>query len=562
MAPPTYMGLSGRPLSLAVSAICTTGFLLFGYDQGVMSGILTAPAFNDVFEATRDNSTIQGVVTAVYDLGCLFGAMFILSVGDQLGRRRAIVAGGIIMIIGTTIQVTAYPGHTPLAQFIVGRIITGVGNGINTSTIPTYQAECSKTTNRGLLICIQGGTIAFGTLIAYWLDYGSSFGPADLVWRFPIAFQIIFGIIVSTAMIWLPESPRWLLTHERYEEANNVIAAIRGYEVDSQETSVERGIILDSIRASGVFGGKSTPFKALFTNGKTQHFRRMLLGASSQFMQQVGGCNAVIYFFPILCETFITPGDHNMALLLGGVNAIVYAIFVRNCPLASLPIRRFRATVSWFLIERVGRRKLFLWGTVGQFLSMVLAFGALIPGTQSAAIGTCVALFTYIASFGATWLPLPWLYPAEINPIMTRAKANAVSTCTNWLFNFFIVLITPVLVTNIGWGTFLFFAVLNATFLPTIYFFYPETARRSLEEIDIIFAKGNVEKISYIKAAKELPFLTDEEVEQEALKYGLLDTAARGAINGAIHNRQKDPIEADGKKSDEDSGSKEEKEEV
>lgn len=518
------MGLSGRHLSLAVSAICTTGFLLFGYDQGVMSGILTSPAFIDVFEETRNNSTLQGVVTSVYDLGCLVGALFILVVGDQLGRRRAIIAGGITMIIGTIIQITAYPGHAPLAQFIIGRVITGVGNGMNTSTIPTYQAECSKTSNRGLLICIQGGTIAFGTLIAYWIDYGASYGPADLVWRFPIAFQIVFGITVSTAMIWLPESPRWLLTHERYEDATNVIAAIRGYEVDSQETASECGIILDSIKASGVFGGKSTPYKALFTNGKTQHFRRMLLGASSQFMQQVGGCNAVIYFFPILCETFITPGDHNMALLLGGVNAIVYAIF---------------ATVSWFLIERVGRRKLFLWGTVGQGLSMVLAFAALIPQTQSAAIGTCVALFTYIASFGATWLPLPWLYPAEINSIVVRAKANAVSTSTNWTFNFFIVLITPVLVSNIGWGTFLFFAILNATFLPIIYFFYPETAQRSLEEIDIIFAKGNVEKISYVKAAKELPLLTDEEVEQEALRYGLIDTAARGAAKATMHAGEK-----------------------
>ncbi|KAI1191663.1 general substrate transporter [Nemania serpens] len=538
MAPPTYLGLSGRPLSLAVSAICTTGFLLFGYDQGVMSGILTSTAFSDVFEETRGNSTIQGVVTSIYDLGCLVGAIFILIVGDQLGRRRAIIAGGFTMIIGTIIQVTAQPGHAPLAQFIIGRIITGVGNGMNTSTIPTYQAECSKTSNRGLLICIQGGTIAFGTLIAYWIDYGASYGPADLVWRFPIAFQIVFGIIVSTAMIWLPESPRWLLTHERYEDANNVIAAIRGYDVDSQETSFERGIILDSIKASGVFGGKSTPFKVLFTNGKTQHFRRMLLGASSQFMQQVGGCNAVIYFFPILCEKFITPGDHNMALLLGGVNAI--------------------ATVSWFLIERVGRRKLFLWGTVGQGLSMVLAFAALIPQTQSAAIGTCVALFTYIASFGATWLPLPWLYPAEINSIVPRAKANAVSTCTNWLFNFFIVLITPVLVSNIGWGTFLFFAILNATFLPIIYFFYPETARRSLEEIDIIFAKGNVEKISYVQAAKELPLLTDEEVEHEALRYGLIDTAARGAAKAAMHNGEKAETE-DGsiKKSDEETESKE-----
>ncbi|KAI0389521.1 sugar porter family MFS transporter [Xylariaceae sp. FL0594] len=539
MAPPSFMGLSGRPLSLAVSAVCTTGFLLFGYDQGVMSGIITAPAFADVIEETRDNSTIQGLVTAIYEIGCLMGAMFILMVGDQLGRRRAIIAGGLIMIVGAVIQCTPYKGKSSLAHFIIGRIVTGVGNGINTSTIPTYQAECSKTSNRGLLICIQGGIIAFGTLIAYWIDYGTSYGPPDLVWRFPIAFQVVFGIIISTAMIWLPESPRWLLTHERYEDADRVIAAIRGYEVDGHETAVERDVILDSIRASGVFGGKSTPYKALLTNGKTQHFRRMLIGASSQLMQQVGGCNAVIYFFPILCETFITPGDHNKALLLGGVNTIVTSLPTKESPSQS----QLSATVSWFLIERVGRRKLFLWGTVGQGLSMVLAFASLIPHTQSAAIGACVALFTYIASFGATWLPLPWLYPAEINPIMTRAKANAVSTCTNWLFNFFVVLITPVLVSHIGWGTFLFFAVLNATFIPIIYFFYPETARRSLEEIDIIFAKGNVENMSYVRAAHSLPLLSAEEVEQEALRYGLIDTAARagkrvegsnGSANGDV----------------------------
>lgn len=202
--------------------------------------------------------------------------------------------GALIMIIGVIIQVTSQAGATPLAQFIVGRVVTGVGNGINTATIPTYQAECSKTTNRGLLICIEGGVIAFGTLIAYWIDYGASFGTPDLTWRFPIAFQIVFGLIVLT-MFFLPESPRWLLTHERYEDAEKVIAALRGYELDSSETAWERDIILDSIRASGVAGSKSTPYRALFTNGKTQHFRRMMLGASSQLMQQVGGCNAGQY---------------------------------------------------------------------------------------------------------------------------------------------------------------------------------------------------------------------------------------------------------------------------
>lgn len=132
-------------------------------------------------------------------------------------------------------------------------------------------------------------------MIAYWIDYGASFGSDDLVWRFPIAFQIIFGFVVSICMCFLPESPRWLLTHERYEDAEKVIAGLRGYELDSEETQLERDIILDSIRASGFSGQKSTPIKALFTGGKTQHCRRMLLGASSQFMQQVGGCNAVIY---------------------------------------------------------------------------------------------------------------------------------------------------------------------------------------------------------------------------------------------------------------------------
>ena len=84
------------------------------------------------------------------------------------------IMGASIMILGVIIQVTSERNSTPLAQFIIGRTITGVGNGINTSTIPTYQAECSRTTNRGLLICIEGGVIAFGTLVAYWIDYGAS----------------------------------------------------------------------------------------------------------------------------------------------------------------------------------------------------------------------------------------------------------------------------------------------------------------------------------------------------------------------------------------------------
>ncbi|KAH9880818.1 hypothetical protein IAQ61_001112 [Plenodomus lingam] len=504
---PTYWGQSGRMLQVLVTIVATTDFLLFGYDQGVMSGIISADAFTTAFPEVKDDSTYEGFVVSIYAVGCFLGACFIFIAGDKLGRRRSIFLGATVMIIGVILQIAIKPvGSGATAQFIIGRCITGIGNGINTSTIPTYQAECCKAKNRGKVICIEGSMVAIGTLIAYWIDYGCLYGPDDFSWRFPIAFQVVFAIIVIGMMISLPESPRWLLTHHREEEAATVLAGLNGLPRDDPEVLIQMGVIRDAVSASG--GGGKVPSKALLTNGKTQHFRRAILGASSQMMQQLSGCNAVIYYFPILCQDVLGT-DHNLALLLGGVNMIVYAIF---------------ATTSWFLIERVGRRKLFIVGTIGQCLSMVLTFACLIPDTEQAAKGAAVGLFTYIAFFGATWLPLPWLYPAEVNPLKTRQKANAFSTINNWLWNFFIVMITPVLITGIGWGTYLLFAALNACFIPIIYFFYPETSGRSLEEIDLIFAKGYIEKMSYVHAAKQLPAMNEADIARAVREYNLADS--------------------------------------
>jgi MFS family permease len=131
---PHFMGLHGKKLALAVSVIATTDFLLFGYDQGVMSGIISAEPFMDYFPQTR-NTTWQGFVTSIYNIGCFFGALFILFFGDAIGRRRAMIMGASTMIVGVLIQITAMKGHAATAQFLVGRWITGVGNGINTVSI-------------------------------------------------------------------------------------------------------------------------------------------------------------------------------------------------------------------------------------------------------------------------------------------------------------------------------------------------------------------------------------------------------------------------------------------
>ncbi|KAL4918822.1 general substrate transporter [Aspergillus aurantiobrunneus] len=503
--PPTYAGLSGRKLSLSLSTVATMGFLLFGYDQGVMSGIISDPAFNDMFRATKGDDVMQATVTAVYEVGCLFGAIWALFFGERMGRRWMVISGAAVMIVGVIIQVTAWKGQIQLLQFIFGRVITGIGNGMNTSTIPTYQAECSKTSNRGLLICIEGGVIAIGTMIAYWIDYGAHFGPQDLVWRFPITFQIVFGIFIIVGMIYLPESPRYLIAHGKVEDGERVLAALRGGEVEDRETQIQKHLVLESIKASGA--GQRTRFRDLFTGGPPQHFRRMIVGSSSQFFQQISGCNAVIYYLPVLLEQSIGQ-SHNFALLIGGINMICYAIF---------------ATFSWFFVEKIGRRKLFLAGSFGQCAAMVIVFGCLIPDDPQPAKGAVFGFFMYMCFFGATWLPLPWLYPAELSPIKTRAKANAISTCSNWLFNFTVVMITPVMVARIRWGTYLFFAAWNGLFIPVIWFFYPETAGRSLEEIDLIFAKGHIEKMNYVRAARELPKLSEEEIEQKAAELGVAD---------------------------------------
>lgn len=246
---PSFAGLSGKRLSLTVSTIATMGFLLFGYDQGVMSGIISAEPFDNVFRAAKGDSTMQALITAVYELGCLFGAMFALFTGDWMGRRWMIIWGAVVMIVGVVIQVTSIVGQLPLLQFMFGRVITGIGNGMNTSTIPTYQAECSRTSNRGLLICIEGGIIAIGTMIAYWIDFGAAYGPPDLSWRFPIAFQVVFGVIIIVGMYLLPDSPRYLISRGKVEEGEYVLAALAGKEIHDPETQLQKKQVIESIEA-------------------------------------------------------------------------------------------------------------------------------------------------------------------------------------------------------------------------------------------------------------------------------------------------------------------------
>ena len=146
-------------------------------------------------KATRASN--QGISVASYNLGCFLGAVITIWIGNPLGRRRMIMLGTAIMVVGAILQASA----TTLPHFIVGRIITGIGNGGNTSTVPTWQSETSRSHKRGKLVMIEGALITCGIMISYWIDLGFSFLDGSIAWRFPLAFQLVFCIFIL-ALIW------------------------------------------------------------------------------------------------------------------------------------------------------------------------------------------------------------------------------------------------------------------------------------------------------------------------------------------------------------------------
>lgn len=505
-------GLKGRALRLAVTLTAVIGFSLFGYNQGMMAGIITGTEFNYEFPATDMSkgekhhvTVIQGAVTSCYELGCFFGALFALFRGEHVGRKPLIVTGSIIIIIGVLISVTTFKEHWGLGQFVIGRVITGIGNGLNTATIPIWQSEMSRAENRGRLVTFEGSVVAVGTLIAYWLDFGLSYVNSSIQWRFPVAFQIFFALILLTGITNLPESPRWLVSKNRKEEAMQVLSKLNDVAIDSDEVYAEITVVQDAVQR---FSKSQVGFKDLFSGGRTQHFQRMAIGASTQFFQQFTGCNAAIYYSTVLFETTIFHGQRRLSLILGGVFATVYA-------LSTIP--------AFFLIDSFGRRNLFLVGALGQGISFTISFACLINPTTENAKGAAVGIFLFIAFFGFTILPLPWIYPPEINPMRTRTVATAVSTCTNWITNFGVVMFTPIFMDTSAWGAYLFFAVMNYLFVPIIFFFYPETAGRSLEEIDIIFAKAHADGRQPWRVAATLPKLSYKEIEEQGTQLGLYD---------------------------------------
>ncbi|KAB8205809.1 general substrate transporter [Aspergillus parasiticus] len=473
-----YFGLKGGWLTFWITVACATDMSLFGYDQGLFSGVVVTENFLVVHDLVGTSKTkTLSTVTAIYDVGCFFGALMAFGVGERLGRKKSILLGTTLMAIGTLLKCTSYS----LPQIFVGRVILGFGNGINTSTAPIWQTETSSPKWRGKLVFLEMVMNILGFCMVNWINYGLSFAGGAVAWRFPIAFQFMFIFVLFATVPWLPESPRWLMQRGYEKEAIEILSCIEDKPIDdpyvvAQKNEIEYTIYYErenAIRWRDILLRRKTDS----TDSKS--LRRLILGAGTQFMQQFEGINIMSYYLPTVLMKFVGLSE-SMARLLTAVNSVTYLI----CTCCAVG-----------LIERMGRRGLMMLSTAGQFfafliITILLRYAEANAGTvegQKFGSASIVFFFLFYIFFGLGMLEIPWLYPTELNSLQMRNKGAAVATATNWITNFVIVEITPIGIDSIGWKFWIVWTVFNAAFLPVIYFFYPETANRTLEDIDAYY---------------------------------------------------------------------------
>lgn len=456
-------GLTGRPLIYFTSIFVSLGVFLFGYDQGVMSGIITGPHFNEYFN--QPSKAQIGTMVAILEIGAFCSSLIVGRVGDIIGRRKTILYGSIIFFVGGALQTIA----SSMFMMMAGRIVAGFGVGMLSTIVPVYQSEISPPHNRGKLACIEFSGNIIGYTSSVWVDYFCSFINNNMAWRIPLFMQCIMGGLLGLGSLIIVESPRWLLDNDHDEEGIIVIANLYGGGDihDAKARDEFRNIKMDVLlqRQEG-----ERTYSEMFRKYRT----RVLIAMSAQALAQLNGINVISYYAPYVFESAGWVGRD--AILMTGINGITY--FLSTIP-------------PWYIVDKWGRRPILLSGAV----AMVIALSAIayFLYLDVAHTPTMVVLFVmiYNAAFGYSWGPIPWLYPPEILPLSIRSKGASLSTATNWAFNWFVGETTPVFQELIHWRLYLVHAFWCAVSFVVVYFLYPETCGVRLEDMDVLFGDAS-----------------------------------------------------------------------
>jgi len=474
---PPVKGLVGKKLIYFVSLYVSLGVFLFGYDQGVMSGIITGKHFQNYFH--NPSPAAIGTMVAILEIGALISSLSVGRLGDILGRRKTILYGALIFVLGGLLQTLAFK----MTIMIVGRIISGLGVGMLSTIVPVYQSEISPPHNRGKLACIEFTGNIVGYAASVWTDYFFSFVDSDLSWRGPLFIQCVIGLVLVIGCKFIVESPRWLVNRDRDEEGMATLLLlhpVRG-EAREQFDEIKETVLLHRMEG-----------KHSYTYMWRRYKKRVLIAMSSQAFAQLDGINVISYYAPLVFEQ---AGWHGRsAILMTGINALVYVA-------STVP--------PWYLVDRWGRRRILMSGGMTMSVALVLISYFIFLEIPSSPTLVVVFVVIYNAFFGYSWGPIPWLYPPEILPLSIRAKGASLSTASNWAFNFLVGEVVPVLQQKMGWSMYLIPAFFSVCSVLLVYFVYPETKGVTLEEMDSVFGDHTLRSAASMRES----LLNDDELD-------------------------------------------------
>ncbi|KAI7375975.1 general substrate transporter, partial [Hortaea werneckii] len=309
--------LRGKALTAIILACAGLDFLEFGYDQGLLGGILSGDRFREMLG--EPGPTMEGLLSGIYTVGCAGGALVSFIWGEKLGRVGSILWANVIVIIGAVIQTACYSYW----QMFVARIIAGIGVGLSTVSVPILQSETLPARNRGAMLVIQSALINAGVAIASWLTFATLFSNSSLQWRFPIAMQVFFSAIVLALCFFIPETPRWLVSRGRHEEARAVIAQLADTTEDDLLVEGQLQEILDNVKEENL---NETSWSDTFHN-KTpmRNLHRVVLGMGPYMMNQWSGINSITYYLTYTLQNYLG-FERDLALILASVSFTQYAI--------------------------------------------------------------------------------------------------------------------------------------------------------------------------------------------------------------------------------------------
>ncbi|CAG9941607.1 unnamed protein product [Clonostachys rosea f. rosea IK726] len=469
--------------SIASFAACT-----IGYDSAFIGTTLALPSFASEFkfaDYSKDNlALLKQNIVSVYQAGAFFGSLFAYGSSYYLGRRYSLILFSAIFMVGAGIMLGAN-GDRGLGLIIGGRVLAGIGVGGCSNMTPIYISELSPPAIRGRLVGLYELGWQTGGLVGFWINYGLSetMAPSHKQWIIPFAVQLIPAGVLLVGALFIPESPRWLFSKGRREEAVKTLTWMRQLDADHVYLAEEiRNIETEIEHFNTAIGqGFWRPFQAL-KDRKTQW--RFFLGGMLFVCQNGSGINAINYYSPTVFKSIGITGS-NTSFLTTGIFGVV----------------KTALTFVWLmiLIDHVGRRNLLMIGAGGGAFCMYFigayikiakpetTAGSANAGLSSGGIAAVFFFYLYTAFYTPSWNGTPWVLNSEMFDQNTRSLGQANAAANNWFWNFIIARFTEQMFNAWGYGVYFFFASLMVLSVFFVFFCIPETKAIPLESVDRLF---------------------------------------------------------------------------